>query len=308
MGYKLAGFDVIGGVDIDPEMMKIYRINHKPRLSYLMGLQEFKNLPDLPAELFDLDILDGSPPCSSFSMAGSREKKWGEKFKFREGQKEQVLDDLFFHYIELAERLQPKVVIAENVKGLLTGNARGYVKEIFHHFDIAGYDVQLFLLNASRMGVPQARERTFFIARRKNLNWQPLVFAFNEAPIPFSTIDQGLDFNPSLKLTPTAQKYWSSCKPGDDFGSIHEKGHLFNWVKVSPDRPLRTLASQCARLFFHWKYPRILNDREWILGQTFPDDYFFSLSQAKYVIGMSVPPFMMQRIAEQLYLQWFLSH
>jgi DNA (cytosine-5)-methyltransferase 1 len=48
-----------------------------------------------------LDILDGSPPCSSFSMAGNREKDWGKEKKFREGQAEQVLDNLFFDFIDL---------------------------------------------------------------------------------------------------------------------------------------------------------------------------------------------------------------
>ena len=65
MGYKLAGFEVLGGVEIDPEMSKIYVKNHNPKYEYLMGVQDFKNIPDkdLPPELFDLDILDGSPPC-----------------------------------------------------------------------------------------------------------------------------------------------------------------------------------------------------------------------------------------------------
>ena len=64
------------------------------------------------------------------------------------------------------KKLKPKVVVAENVKGLIQGNARGYVKEIFKAFQNAGYSAQLFLLNASRMGVPQNRERTVFIANR----------------------------------------------------------------------------------------------------------------------------------------------
>ena len=140
MGYKLAGFEVLGGVEIDPQMMAVYKTNHNPKHPYLMGVEEFNKIPNdqLPKELFELDILDGSPPCSSFSMAGSREKGWGEKKMFREGQALQVLDDLFFHFIETAKKLQPKVVIAENVKGLIQGNARGYVKEIFQGFKNIG--------------------------------------------------------------------------------------------------------------------------------------------------------------------------
>ena len=142
MGYKLAGFEVLGGVEIDPEMMEVYRSNHRPKHSFLMGVGDFNQLPreKIPADLFNLDILDGSPPCSSFSMAGSREKAWGTKKKFREGQTEQVLDDLFFQFLETANILRPKVVVAENVKGLVIGKAKGYVKQIFNMFNIAGYD------------------------------------------------------------------------------------------------------------------------------------------------------------------------
>jgi len=156
MGYKLAGFDVLGGVEIDGKMMEIYKENHNPKYSYRMGVADFNKIPndEIPSDLFGIDILDGSPPCSSFSMAGSRESQWGKEKKFREGQAEQVLDDLFFHFIATAAKLNPKIVVAENVKGLIMGNARGYVKQIFNEFDKIGYDCQLFLLNAAFMGVP----------------------------------------------------------------------------------------------------------------------------------------------------------
>lgn len=302
MGYKLAGFDVLGGVEIDPEMMGIYRKNFNPRHSFQMPVQDFKNIPidDMPDELYELDVLDGSPPCSSFSMAGSREDAWGKEKKFREGQTEQRLDDLFFHFIDVAARLEPKMVVAENVKGMLIGNARGYVKEIFSAFDKAGYDCQLFLLNASRMGVPQARERTFFIARRRDLKIPKVTMNFEETPIPFSSIDDGQLDDPNLALTPTGAKYWFVCPPGKSFSSVHEKGSLFNWIKVHPNKPLNTLASGNARLMFHWKQPRLLSDREWVRGQSFPDDYDFLGADPRYVCGMSVPPLMMQRVASEI--------
>ncbi len=125
-----------------------------------MDVRELVN-QDLPEELYNLDVLDGSPPCSTFSMAGSREKGWGVEKQFREGQKRQRLDDLFFHFINIAKELQPKVVVAENVKGLVGGNAKGYVNEILKAYDEAGYKVQIFLLNAATMGVPQRREREY---------------------------------------------------------------------------------------------------------------------------------------------------
>ncbi len=303
MGYKLAGYEVLGGVEIDPEMMAIYRANHNPKHSFLMGVEQFNKIPrdKIPKELFELDILDGSPPCSSFSMAGSREKEWGEKKKFREGQADQVLDDLFFHFIETARILQPKIVVAENVKGLVMGKAKGYVKQIFNMFNIAGYETQLFVLNAAFMGVPQRRERTFFIAKRKDLKLPKIKLQFNEKPINFSEIDEGeVKLTNALNLTPTASKWWPKTKPGDSFSSVHPKGSLFNWKKVSLNKPLPTLAAGDGNKNFHPVYPRRLTDREWILGQTFPDDYADIGVGIRYVCGMSVPPFMMQRIADQI--------
>lgn len=62
MGYKLAGFDVIGCNEIDHRMMYTYCQNNNPRFPFLEPIQTFKERQDLPPELFNLDILDGSPP------------------------------------------------------------------------------------------------------------------------------------------------------------------------------------------------------------------------------------------------------
>ncbi len=67
MGYKLAGFNVVGCNEIDPKMMDAYIANHNPKHPYLEPIQTFKLRDDLPEELYNLDILDGSPPCSNFS-------------------------------------------------------------------------------------------------------------------------------------------------------------------------------------------------------------------------------------------------
>lgn len=291
---------MVGGVEIDPEMMAIYRKNHQPKHSYLMGVQEFKTLPDasLPRDLFELDVLDGSPPCSSFSMAGSRDKAWGEKKKFREGQAEQVLDDLFFHFIDIAKKLRPKMVVAENVKGLIMGAARGYVKEIFQAFSDAGYDSQLFLLNASRMGVPQSRERTFFIARRRDLNLPKLSLEFHE---PVRSVSQAVaDLTPAdcadaKPISKMALDLWKKTPQGVGFNKAHPKGSWFAHVKPHPGSPLNTLISGTPA--YHWLSPRYLSKRELIRMQSFPDDYDFCGQEAQYICGMSVPPLMMQRVA-----------
>lgn len=282
MGYKLAGCEVLGGVEIDPEMMDIYRYNHKPKHSYLMGVQDFKNIENekLPKELFDLDILDGSPPCSTFSSAGSREKAWGKKKKFREGQAEQVLDDLFFDFIDLAKKLNPKVVVAENVKGLIMGKAKGYVKQIYQQFDKSGYNVQFFLLNSAFMGVAQRRERTFFIARRKDLKWKNIQLNFNEEIVPLKEVFDGSQV----------------------FGKQKFSNKRFADSQVSMDSPILTITT-IGRHFLGDEFQ--LNAKTIIRCQSFPDDFNFLNNDSKYVCGMSVPPFMMQRIANQIAYQWF---
>lgn len=144
MGYKLAGFNHLGGVEIDPKMAKVYKKNHNPKYLYNEDIRVFLEKDNLPDEFFDLDILDGSPPCTTFSTSGKREETWGKNKKFNEGQAKQVLDDLVFVYVELINKLRPKVAILENVSGIIKGNAKAYSKEIVKRLNLYGYDTQVF--------------------------------------------------------------------------------------------------------------------------------------------------------------------
>jgi DNA (cytosine-5)-methyltransferase 1 len=173
MGYKLAGCEVLGCVEIDPKMNEVYIKNHNPKHNFLMDIRKFNKIPNekLPEELFNLDILDGSPPCTTFSMAGEREESWGKKKKFREGQAEQTLDDLSFVFIETVAKLRPKVMIMENVEGLIKGEAWSYVQRIYQQLNDIGYQVKHWLCKAHLMGVPQRRNRVFFIALREDVDY-----------------------------------------------------------------------------------------------------------------------------------------
>jgi len=314
MGYKLAGFDVIGCNEIDKKMMEAYKSNLNPKYAYTEPIQTFKMRTDLPEEFYNLDILDGSPPCSNFSMAGNREKDWGKEKKFREGQKMQVLDTLFFDFIDLAKKLQPKIVVAENVKGLLMGEAKIYVEKIYREFDLAGYYVQHFLLNSSIMGVPQKLERVFFIALRKDLSAPPLrivglfdktpeiILNFNEKEIPFKEIRQENGNSNAIGLSEMISKYWKLTSPGKPMSENHPDGSYFNEVKTHPDRVLPTI--RAAGLPYDYKIERTIFNKECIFAGTFPLDYNFINHKPEYVIGMSVPPVMMAQISNQIYLQW----
>lgn len=317
MGYKLAGYEVLGANEIDPKMAECYKVNHNPKYLYIEPIQEFKHSQDLPKELFDLDILDGSPPCSSFSMAGNREKDWGKEKKFREGQANQILNTLFFDFIDLGERLQPKVIIAENVKGLLMGAAKEYVWRIYQAFDKAGYYVHKWLLNAAEMGVPQRRERVFFIAIRKDLvgkiesdnkmdlfNPMPhLDLKFNEPEIPYKDIREEEGNIDAMGLSEMISKYWKLTPKGKAFSEAHPKGSYFNEVKAHPDRALPTL--RASGLPYDYKEERTLFNKEVKMAGSYPLDYDFKKQRPIYLVGMSVPPIMTAQLATQIKEQWF---
>lgn len=316
MGYKRAGCSIVAANDIDPEMAWHYKHNLHPPLYYLCPIRDLITA-QLPDELFALDILDGSPPCSTFSMAGSREKSWGKEKHFREGQSKQVLSDLFFDYLDLVERLKPKVAIAENVKGMLIGNAKGYTKMVMARFKEIGYRPQLFLLNAADCGVPQRRERVFFCALRNDIE-RPLLklapmhrwISAGEATrdVQELTVREREDTKPSeyeckwYKKTPKGKSF------ADAMESIGINGTGFNHVKLDDSVPCSTLPSG-GHLIHHWDMNRKLTFREWKRLGSFPDDYYAKTDKiGKYMIGMSVPPKMTEQVARAVIDQWLIPN
>lgn len=297
MGYKLAGMNVVGCCEIDKQMFGTYTQNFHVEHPFNMSIVDFNKIPndELAPQLFTLDILDGSPPCSSFSMSGFREKKWGTKSKFREGQANQVLDELFFHWIDTVKKLKPKIAIAENVTGLLRGNAKSYVKEIIKKLEEIGYVVQLYKLNASRMGVPQYRERVFFIARQPSIPACEL--EFSEPLITVADSWRDLPTQIGNPLTEFTTSIWKHAIPGESMKRVNG-GNGFNNLKIAYNTPAATFASAGGK--YHPLEPRGLSPMEMFRIQTFPDDYNCDGINPEYVCGMSVPPRMVQRIAEQI--------
>ena len=312
MGYKLNGFEVVAANDIDPEMKAHYVKNLNPKHYFLCPIKELLG-KELPKELFNLDILDGSPPCSTFSMAGKREKAWGVDKHFREGQAKQVLSDLFFDFIDLAARLKPKVVIAENVKGMIIGNAKGYTKMIMKRFNEIGYDCQIFLINAADCGVPQKRERVFFCCVRNDLKKRKLKLSFNNKWITAKEACkdvQQLTEQEKSETKPTKHdlKCWPNTKNGKSYSDFIKKTEnrisSFNQIKLSGDKPSCTLVSS-GDLLTHWDQCRKLTFREYKRLGSFPDDYYAKSDKlGKYMVGMSVPPFMIKEVSKQIYNQW----
>lgn len=302
MGYKLAGCDVIAANDIDPKMAYHYKLNLNPQHYFLCPIGDLLH-KELPDELYNLDILDGSPPCSTFSMAGSREKGWGKNKHFREGQAKQVLSDLFFDYLLLVEKLRPKVAIAENVKGMLIGNAKGYTKAILRRFKEIGYQAQVFLVNAADCGVPQRRERVFFVAVRNDIEAKKLHFSPTAKWISAkeATKDIKIANKEKLKISKRLESLWHLV----DEGSFEKAtpGKNFTQRKLAAKKPSYTLTASDS--VYHWAEPRHLSLQEYKRLGTFPDDYQAQTENiGKYMIGMSVPPRMTEAVARAVCEQW----
>ncbi len=313
MGYKLAGYEVIAANDIDAQMRSHYELNLNPKYFFKCPIADLVTA-DLPEELFHLDVLDSSPPCSTFSTSGQREKAWGKLKRFREGQATQVLSDLFFDYLALVERLQPKVAIAENVSGISKGRAIGYVKLICDEFKAIGYRPQVFLINAADCGVPQRRERIFICAIRDDIQAPRLVLAPSMpwisaadacADIQILTPDELIETKPA----PCTVKWWPDTVPGQNFGDTRVRlgysDSLFNHIRLDGSQPANTITSCARSTLSHWDECRKLSLRELIRISTFPEDYTFkSPNMGAYIVGMSVPPRMMEFVARQIAEQW----
>jgi DNA (cytosine-5)-methyltransferase 1 len=301
MGYKLAGYHHLGGVELDPGVAATYKANHHPEHLYIEDIRDFNKRTDLPEELYQLDILDGSPPCSTFSTSGSREKAWGKEKQFAEGQKMQRLDDLVFVYCETIEKLKPKVCWLENVAGMVKGNAKIYTKEVVRRIQEIGYNVQVFLLNGATMGVPQTRERVFIIGLRKDFHLPKLVLDFNEKPILFGEI---IDRNETKRdLTEVQLELWKKQKPSDlTLADIRGEANGFTDYLISSNRICNTIVSGAK--YICKEYPRWFNQQEYCKVGTFPIDYQFGERGAQWYVGMSVAPIMSAQISYQIYKQW----
>lgn len=257
-------------------------------------------------EIPTVDILDGSPPCASFSMAGRREKGWG-KVKSYSGL-EQRTDDLFFEFARVVGVVRPKVFVAENVAGLVRGNAKIYFKEILKALRSHGYAVSARLLDASYLGVPQARQRVIFVGVRTDLGKAPV------HPIPFGyryTLREALKgVAPGLsrpmkpnsrtislyKITPRGEQFTASAH--SLFG-MQNKWHTHR--RLAWDEPSPTILAGGATQY-HPDEPRSLSIPEVKRVCSFPDDYQFTGGFAKQWerMGRSVPPLMMKAIAQTI--------
>ena len=183
LGYRMAGYRVLYANEFVELARDTYRANAADHTiiddSDILDLGPEDILSVIDLDAGELDLLDGSPPCASFSTAGKRHKYWGQAKEYSDTA--QRTDDLFFEFARILNGIQPKTFVAENVSGLVNGTAKGYFKEIYVTLRACGYRVSAKLLSSQWLGVPQMRQRLIFVGIRNDLKLDPV----HPRPLPY---------------------------------------------------------------------------------------------------------------------------
>ena len=337
LGYRMAGFRVLYANEFIPAAQESYRANAAPYTFLdtrdIRQVQPQDILEKIGLAPGELDLLDGSPPCASFSTAGKREAGWGKVKKYSDS--EQRTDDLFFEFARLLRGLQPKTFVAENVSGLVKGTAKGYFLEILRELKACGYNVACKVLDAQWLGVPQSRQRTIFVGVRNDLRVTPAhpsplsyrysvrdalpwivdarqtkVFnesdrIFTETPSPtITTLGIGAKRNDCCIVEAESDisryctgKEWDTLKEGE------QSKKYFSLVRTDRDKPCPTIcASHGSPGIASVTHP--LEKRKFSIAELkricgFPDDFILkgTYPQQWERCGRSVPPVMMSHIA-----------
>lgn len=312
LGIEKAGFDTLGLIEFDKNAADTLKHN---RPNWHVINDDIANISKLDLEDYfslkkgELDLLSGGAPCQSFSYAGNRLGL------------EDARGTLFYHYAKFLKKLQPKMFIFENVKGLLNHDQGRTYKTILDIFKQEGYtikDNQIKVMNAWDYGVPQKRERLITVGIRNDLTNKihfefPTPHAYK--PIlkdilldcPKSIGSSYSDYKKAIfELVPpggcwrdipedVAKQYMKSCW---DMGG-GRTGILRRLSLDEPSLTVLTSPSQKQTDRCHPLEPRPFTVRENARCQTFPDDWEFcgSVGQQYKQVGNAVPVNLAYEIA-----------
>ena len=331
-GYRLAGGNILCINEFVEEARKTYKENYPDTPIMPDDIKQLKGenfLETAGIQKGELDILDGSPPCSAFSMCGTLGKAgskhsdgWGKTKKYSTGKIVENIEDLFFEYVRIAKDIKPKVIIGENVAGLDAGEAKQKRNQIDKAIGEIGYDVSYKILNASHFGVPQSRRRLFFIGIREDvseaigLSFMNIGSVFPQENKEVVTIGEAFD---GIELDPEEVKWctdtWLNSAHYKDTASLmpddpdkvlggndfHPKGWHFNVKKMSRHHPAPTITTNADVCHYIEKRRLTISEIKRIMG--LPDDFIVtgSMSQKIERCGRMVPSLMMKALAESVY-------
>ena len=339
-GYRLAGGKILAINEFVEEAQNTYRENY-PNTTIVPGdIKELTGtylMEQAGVKVSELDILDGSPPCSAFSMAGSVSHGEGRTHADAFGKKKQYSDikgvenveDLFFEFLRVAKDIKPKVIIGENVEGLTMGEAKEYFHKIQNTFEDIGYLIVANVLDSSYFGVPQSRKRCFFIGVREDvaekvgINFMTMYQLYPDKNDVRTTLGEAINdivnedkeeldylfdkISPEKAVGKTLMKMPKDPDKVLTGMDYHEKGHHFNLKRSSLRKPCPTITAM-GNLAGVAGTCHPIEDRKFTIKElkrimSLPEDFKLTgkHKQQSERIGRMVPPLMMKALAESVY-------
>lgn len=285
-GYKKAGLDVIEGCDVDKNQVKIYKKQHNPK--FFIEEDCRKVLENDYDFLYNLDIIDGSPPCTNFSVANTdRKSKQLKTRSYAEGKINQTLEDLVLIYFKIVVKYKPKFFIFENVVNLNT-QYKSYLNQCLTDSKIFdSYNIVKFYLNPCNLGGYTDRERFFILGIKKNEEFKVVKYRpINKSPLDIKELSYFLDKNTSYQI-----KIWEKLKKDIK----HFENKLIDFTTYIP-----VITTQ--NKFFNFEEPYLLHPKFLAFVQGFGDYNWNNVSNSRimYAIGMSVHPLCTEYIGKFL--------
>lgn len=326
LGFKLAGFNIIGGIDFEKDAISTHEKNFKNSISICGDIKEIDD--NRVKELFGnkVDVIIGGPPCQGFS-AGNRQQRLEDDPR----------NKLFFEFIRFVRLLKPKAIVIENVRQILTKD-KGYAKnKIIEILESLGYHVDVRVLNSSDFGVPQNRNRAIFIGIKTEIgqvNYDKIKTSNKKI-----TVEEAIgelypleNKEESILITKPLTKFQKYVRSKDNVVNNHnvrypnkkvqerikhvpeggnwrdvpehlwdtnrDNRHSSAYKRLDSKKPSITIDTGHMN-YFHPKFNRVPTVRESARIQSFPDDFIFEgtpTSQLRQV-GNAVPPLMAKAVA-----------
>jgi len=302
-GFEMGGANILLGIDNNMAAIETFKNNHSNSEAICEDIEKISlNEIDSAIKGQTVDIIIGGPPCQGLSLSGPR--------KFEDSR-----NRLFRSFVRISEHLKPKIIILENVPGIVS-LFKGHVKDaIIKEFQSIGYDIDYKVLNSADYGVPQIRKRAIFLGVRKDIS-SPISFPIAEYKVnDYITCEQALGDLHELDddIMPESFEYASSAT--NHYQKLMRKGtqkvnnHLItkhqekvkNTIALVPEggnyknlpehlRNTRNFNVAWTRYHsqkpsptidtghrhhFHYKYNRVPTVRENARLQSFPDSFEF---------------------------------
>jgi DNA (cytosine-5)-methyltransferase 1 len=332
LGFKWAGFNLLGHVELDPAARETYHANFLGSRCLGTDIRDVSDevVRGWREEFGTVSVLFGGPPCQGFSLAGKRDS-------------DDPRNELYREFARVARTLRPEYVVLENVRLMTSMKSRSgdvMPSAIMDCFGESGYQLISKSLNARNYGVPQFRERVFFVGIRDDLGtkmdlsfplethgeseieslFSPLIkpyLTFRNATSDLERLESGeRSLSDPLHFAVEHPKHiilmlqnvpeGSSAHNNEDPNLRPSSGYNTTYKRLRWDEPSSTISTNFGMISgsrnVHPSCTRSLTIREAARCQSFPDDFKFAgrLGDIRRLIGNAVPPLLAKSIAEHI--------